>query len=106
MCEDVQLKDEHMSHSFGNNVEIRHRSLGAVAEFEQSGGDRSPRVANLASFDLSVHLINLRSGVLGKNLRDSGDELGPNRERPKLHTSPAFVLVSCSFKPRPPVDTF
>ena len=42
LCEDVQLKDEHMSHSFGNNIEIRHRSLGAIAEFEQSGGDRSP----------------------------------------------------------------
>ena len=37
LCEDVQLKDERMSHGFGNNVEIRHCSLGAVAEFEQSG---------------------------------------------------------------------
>ena len=75
MCEDAQLKDEHMSHSFGNNVEIRHHFLGAIAEFEQSGRDRSPWVANLASFGLSVHLINLRSRVLGKNLRDSGMSL-------------------------------
>ena len=47
--EDVQLKDEHMSYGFGNKVEIRHCSLGAVAEFEQSGWDRPalicPRVS-------------------------------------------------------------
>ena len=89
-----------MSHGFGNNIEIRHRSLSVIAEFEQSGVDRPALICP------RILIINLRGSVLGKNLWDSGDELGPNREQPKLHTSPALVLVLYSFKPRPPVDTF